>query len=346
MAKRLYSDGASATTLAINPGDTIITLNAGQGANFPSPTGGDYSILTLEDNAGNKEKIRLDSRTNDTLTVQRAQEGTTALTFPATTTRCELRITASAMDLFVQREGDDIDTEIYYSVSFVLANDVAALGEQIDLTRRNLIKVNASDQAEFGDAAIPAVFAGTEFTFPSLVNFSTTTATGKMTQSSGGSNPIIDLVATYGVGIEVENFTTAWQQGTVYTQTGAVVGGMGAVGTTGGAITRIALGVGATWYDGAQALTVDFPWAPAHGLNYGTNEVWHDGNASSAKTIPVGGDWTISAQFEFDTVAPTVNGGQVTSSPDDTVLFHVALTQAAYDLLAPPDATTLYYITD
>jgi hypothetical protein len=98
---RLFSDNASGTLLAqADPGDTSIVLGTGEGDNFPSPTGSDYAILTLEDTDGNIELVKLTSRTADTLTVDRAEEGTTALTFPASTSRCELRLTASALNSF------------------------------------------------------------------------------------------------------------------------------------------------------------------------------------------------------------------------------------------------------
>ena len=103
MADRLFTDNASGTLLSqVDPIDTTVTLNAGQGANFPAPTGGEYAILTLESTTGDLELIKLTARTADTLTVERAQEGTTALTFPASTSRCELRVTASALNSFAQ----------------------------------------------------------------------------------------------------------------------------------------------------------------------------------------------------------------------------------------------------
>lgn len=95
---RLFTDNASGTLLSqVNPIDTTVTLNAGQGDNFPEPTGTDYAILTLENVTGDLELVKLTSRTGDTLTVERAQEGTPAGTFPASTSRCELRMTASAL---------------------------------------------------------------------------------------------------------------------------------------------------------------------------------------------------------------------------------------------------------
>ena len=48
MATRLYTDSASGRLAAdIIPADTSITLEPGQGVNFPVPASGDWAILTL-----------------------------------------------------------------------------------------------------------------------------------------------------------------------------------------------------------------------------------------------------------------------------------------------------------
>jgi len=335
---RLYTDGASGTLLAqVLPADLVITLNAGQGATFPSPTGGDHAILTLEDNAGNKERVRLTQRVADTLTIVRAQEGTIALTFPATTSRCELRVTASAMSEFVQRTGDDIDTELFFSVAPVLDNDVSLLGEQVDDTRRSLVKVNTSDEIELGDANNATKVKGTSTEIDNP-----TTISAKLTQSAGGANPVNAFSAAYGVEIEANALAGAWQLGVHYFDNGVITGGMGAVGIAGGGLTRMVLGVGATWWDGATALTLESVFDLVDGLQYAGNTIWHDGNFDRQQTIAT--NWVIDGVWTFN-AAPLIGTGSITSSPDNSVLYHIALTQAAYDALTP-DGSTLYYITD
>jgi len=342
---RLYTDGASGTLLAqALPADLVITLNAGQGATFPSPTGGDHAILTLEDNAGNKERVRLNQRVADTLTVVRAQEGTTALTFPATTSRCELRVTASAMTEFIQRTGDDINTELFFSVPPVLDNNVSLLGEQVDDTRRNLTKVNTSDEVELGDANNATKIKGTATTIDNPL----TVTVGKITQNVGGANSAQSFSAAYGVEIEANAVAGGWQRGITYFDNGVITGGVGALGVAGGGLTRMVLGVGATWWDGATALTLESVFDLVDGLQYAGNTIWHDGNFDRQQTIAtnwvINGAWTVAGVMNF-TANPTINSGKITSSPDNSVLYHKALTQAAYDALTP-DANTLYYITD
>lgn len=71
---------------------TSITVTAGHGVRFPSPTGGDYTLVTLENAAGTIEIVSIVGRATDTLTVGiagsaaansagRGMEGTTATTW-------------------------------------------------------------------------------------------------------------------------------------------------------------------------------------------------------------------------------------------------------------------------
>lgn len=73
--------------------DLALTVTAGQGVRFPSPTAGDYFYLTLEDAALNREIVKVTGRATDVLTIVRAQETTIARAF-ASATSATLRITA------------------------------------------------------------------------------------------------------------------------------------------------------------------------------------------------------------------------------------------------------------
>lgn len=75
-----------ATTLAISSGDEV---------NFPALSAGQWHPLTLIDGAGNRERMRCTARSGVTLTVVRAQEGTTAVAWSAGA-RVQLGLTAGA----------------------------------------------------------------------------------------------------------------------------------------------------------------------------------------------------------------------------------------------------------
>jgi hypothetical protein len=79
------SSNFSNTTLAapLTSGQTTITLAAGTGATFPSPSGGSYFSLVLNDALTGLvyEVCHCTARSGDTLTVSRGQEGTAATTW-------------------------------------------------------------------------------------------------------------------------------------------------------------------------------------------------------------------------------------------------------------------------
>ena len=75
---------------------TSIALSSGDGAKFPSPTGTEYFYATLIDTSINLEIVKCTSRSTDTLTVVREQEGTTKRAYSAGD-RIEMRLTAAGL---------------------------------------------------------------------------------------------------------------------------------------------------------------------------------------------------------------------------------------------------------
>jgi hypothetical protein len=101
----LFSNNASATLASsISTSSTSITVSTGMGALFPTITAGTYFYATLTDSSNNLEIIKVTGRTSDSLTVVRAQEGTTARAYAAAD-KVELRITAAVLGNFVQLDG-------------------------------------------------------------------------------------------------------------------------------------------------------------------------------------------------------------------------------------------------
>jgi len=98
---QLFTNNAWGTLASqLNAGATSLALTTGQGARFPSPTGGDYFLLTLIGLTGTTETsweiVKCTARSTDTLTIVRAQEGTSDATW-AVGTRVELRVTAAPL---------------------------------------------------------------------------------------------------------------------------------------------------------------------------------------------------------------------------------------------------------
>ena len=73
---------------------TTIVLKSGNGARFPSLAGSQYFYATLIDTNNNLEMVKATARSSDTLTVVRAQDGTSGRAFVAND-RIELRPVAA-----------------------------------------------------------------------------------------------------------------------------------------------------------------------------------------------------------------------------------------------------------
>ncbi len=93
---QLFANNASAKLAsAITDSALALSVQAGQGADFPAPTGADYFLATLISSTA-LEIIQVTDVTVDTFTIVRAQEGTAAAAFAAGDT-VELRLTAATM---------------------------------------------------------------------------------------------------------------------------------------------------------------------------------------------------------------------------------------------------------
>src|SRR5690348_10482552 len=75
--------GGVGTNLGI--ADTTLILPTGAGALFPATSSGPFMVM-LGTYVSNHELVKCTSRSSDTLTIVRAQEGTTAQAWPLTTT--------------------------------------------------------------------------------------------------------------------------------------------------------------------------------------------------------------------------------------------------------------------
>jgi hypothetical protein len=107
MSLFVFSNNASTLIASgISPSSTTVTCAAGQGALFPAISAGQVAACTLEDVNGNIEVVYATGRTGDTLTINRAQEGTTALSF-ASGSRLEQRVTEGVIASFLQKTGGD-----------------------------------------------------------------------------------------------------------------------------------------------------------------------------------------------------------------------------------------------
>jgi hypothetical protein len=130
MGIQLKNNASGTLATAISASDTGIVLTTGNGASFPALGATDYFYATLESTGGTFEVIKVTVRSGDSMTVVRAQEGSTANSFAAGS-RIELRVTVqSVLDLADQTDATQISVTPY---GWIAATDIqAALEEVVD----------------------------------------------------------------------------------------------------------------------------------------------------------------------------------------------------------------------
>ena len=100
-----FSNAATATTASsITPSSTTVPVSSGLGALFPVLSAGEWFTAVIVDSSNNLEIVRVTQRVGDVMTVERAQDGTTARTF-SSGSRFELRLTTAALNNFLQLDG-------------------------------------------------------------------------------------------------------------------------------------------------------------------------------------------------------------------------------------------------
>ena len=105
MGIKLTNNATALVPLSVSSTQTSLTVTAGKGVLFPILGTGDYFYATLMDVNSNFEIVKVTARTDDVMTMVRAQESTMAIPFPANS-RFEHRITAATI-LAIIDETDD-----------------------------------------------------------------------------------------------------------------------------------------------------------------------------------------------------------------------------------------------
>jgi hypothetical protein len=97
MGIKFTNNASGELAVSITDAQTTLVLAAGQGSKFPTLGAQDYFYATLVNPSNELEIVKVTARTTDTLTVIRAQAGTTARAYEAGD-RLELRLVAAAFD--------------------------------------------------------------------------------------------------------------------------------------------------------------------------------------------------------------------------------------------------------
>lgn len=99
----LKNNASDFLAAAIDSSQTTLTLQSA--ASFPSLSAGEYFYGTLENTAGQVEIVKVTARVGNTLTVVRAQEGTSAASF-VLGSRFELRTSVGSIEDYVEQNAE------------------------------------------------------------------------------------------------------------------------------------------------------------------------------------------------------------------------------------------------
>ena len=114
MGIRTKNNAYSRLAASVAVSDTFMTVEAGTGVRFPILEAGDFTFATLIDARGSMEIVKVTGRNADTMTIERAQEGTTALDW-SVGARVECRFTAGMYDMAL--EAANIVTDLSVSAT-------------------------------------------------------------------------------------------------------------------------------------------------------------------------------------------------------------------------------------
>jgi len=171
MAQLFKNNAASILLDAISPSDPTLTLLPGAGSLFPSPSGGDFALLTLTP-PGNQapcEIVKLTARSEDVLTIVRAQEGTAAAAWAAGS-QIDLRVTAGTLTNIAAKSTTDLPTATPAPGDTVRGHSASGAEEGKFLVEEVAALANAGSGYITGRYYVPYGFHITSTTMPLTAN--------------------------------------------------------------------------------------------------------------------------------------------------------------------------------
>ena len=158
MSVKFSNNGKTTLSAGISNSDTSVPVT--DASVLPSITGSEYFYVSLEDTSGNIEIVKVTGVSSNTLTVTRAQDGTTARAFTSGD-KAENRLTAGSLTDIVGGISSDIVEKQFTSDSALQAGQPCALksngnvssiggGGTVAAATGNFLEVNAPGDANGG----------------------------------------------------------------------------------------------------------------------------------------------------------------------------------------------------
>lgn len=190
MAKQLFANNARSTLASgINASVTELTVATGEGALFPAVTGGDWFLATLAlrpvgvtETAW--EVVKVTGVSDDTFTVERAQEGTTALSW-ASGTLIELRATAGTLEgLQTPAATESVLGSVELATSTeAVAGTSGAVVPAVDTLRQAFTSWLRDEAGKYAGVIQPAVaFHAPDLALPAWMTFSRSSSAWRTNQ--------------------------------------------------------------------------------------------------------------------------------------------------------------------
>ncbi|UXS01091.1 hypothetical protein [Agrobacterium tumefaciens] len=192
MVVKLANNAISTLAASITDAVSSLSVQGADAGKFPPLDAGDWHPATIIDPAGNMEIVKVTARVGAVLTIERAQEGTTAKAFAAGS-RVDIRLTAGA---FLGALSGKVDNSTFGDV----VNDLQEMGDDLQQLGDDL-QLLVSGNAGKG---LPSYVKGLVTSRPSAYLVSVTSGeikgNGKFTENTAAFSKRLDAVWAAGAG--------------------------------------------------------------------------------------------------------------------------------------------------
>ncbi|MCK9622884.1 MAG: hypothetical protein M0R47_20405 [Methylobacter sp.] len=175
MAQLFTNNAAGLLNASIASTDLSLTLQSGQGAEFPAVGGSDFFLVTLFSLVGsvevNHEIIKVTARVGDTFTIVRGQEGTNPGNW-SVGTNVQLRVTAGALSSFITEASASlkIASNLNDVANVTTARTNLGLGTAATQASTAFEPANANIQSHIGNTSNPHTVTKTQIGLSNVTN--------------------------------------------------------------------------------------------------------------------------------------------------------------------------------
>ena len=222
-----FTNNATSTLAAdINNSVTTLSVAAGQGALFPTLSGGDYFYCTLANVAGTVEIIKVTARSTDIFTIVRAQDNTSAASWVAGD-KVELRLVAASLNDLPKLDEDNIFTGSN-TIPLPVINNIK-LGYTTTATAAGTTTLTSASNhhQRFTGSTTQTIVLPVTSTLTTGITYTIENAsTGNLTVNSSGGNLVVTVIP----GVTVQcmcigtSLTTAADWDPEYSEFAAITG--------------------------------------------------------------------------------------------------------------------------